>query len=307
MSAETVVQARGGPADPQPRASMALARDEIEKAGGWKISGPGAFEGSVRRMANLTWTLGFLDFRLKFFGAILGYVWQLARPAMFFGIYYVLFTQIIPVSKNTPYFAPMLLFGIMVYQFFGDATAGAVSAVLNREGLVRKIHFPRIVIPLAVIVTAILNLAVNMIAVVAFMVLSGVPARSSVVEIIPVIVLLMAFVAGLAMALSALFVRFRDIQPIWEVTSLGMFYATPILYPLETIQSETLRQLIMCNPLAVVLEQIRHSVFDPNAPSAPEAIGGWGMMAIPIGLTAVIFFGGLWIYTRLAPSVAEDL
>jgi ABC-2 type transport system permease protein len=298
---------RGGPADPNPHASMDAARADIMAAGGWKASGPGAFEGSLRRMANLTWTLGFLDFRLKFFGSILGYFWQLARPVMQFGIYFVLFTQIIPVSKDTPYFAPLLLFGIMIYQYFGDVTGSAVTAVLTREGLVRKIHFPRIVIPFSVIVTATLNLMVNMVAVVAFMAIYGVPARASAIEIVPVLVLLLVFLAGLAMLLSALYVRYRDIAPIWEITSLGAFYATPILYPLEKIESETLQQIIMCNPLAVVQEQIRHSVFDPAAPSAAEAIGGWPMMLIPIGLTVGIFVAGLLTYKRLAPSVAEDL
>ena len=103
---------------------------------------------------HLTWTLGYLEFRLKFFGSVLGYLWQIGRPLLLFGVYYVVFTQFVRLSEDVPYYPPLLLAGIMLYQFFSDVTASAVPSVLNRENLVRKIHFPRIVIPLSVVVTA---------------------------------------------------------------------------------------------------------------------------------------------------------
>ncbi len=288
-----------------PDVSDAVAR--IKAAGGQRIPGPGAFVGSVRRMTNLTWTLGFLEFRLKFFGAVLGYLWQLVRPAMFFGVYYVLFTEIVPVSKDVKYFAPLLLFGIMMYQFFGDATGAAVRAVPAAEGLVRKIHFPRIVIPVSVVITALLNLAVNLIAVLVFIALSQVPLRWSWLEFFPVLAMLVVFILGLSLLLSALFVRFRDIAPIWEVMSLALFYGTPILYPIDTIDSRGLQQVVMCNPLAVVQQQMRHSIFDPSADTAVQAIGGWTMMLIPLGITVGALVVGLWVYSRIAPHVAEEL
>ncbi|WP_210491613.1 ABC transporter permease [Patulibacter sp. SYSU D01012] len=281
--------------------------ERIKAAGGKRIPGPGAYVGSLRRMANLTWTLGFLEFRLKFFGAILGYLWQLMRPAMLFGVYFVLFTEIVPVSKDVKYFAPLLLFGIMMYQFFGDATGSAVRAVPAAEGLVRKIHFPRIVIPVSVVVTALLNLAVNLIAVLVFIGISRVPLRWSWLEFFPMLALLVVFILGLALLLSALFVRFRDVAPIWEVFSLALFYGTPILYPIDTVDSRVLQQIVMCNPLAVVQQQMRHSIFDPSAATAVEAIGGWTMMLIPIGITVFVFVLGAWTYSRIAPHVAEEL
>jgi ABC-2 type transport system permease protein len=279
----------------------------IKAAGGRRIPGPGAFAGTLRRMVNLTWTLGFLEFRLKFFGALLGYLWQLVRPAMFFGVYFVLFTEIVPVSKDVKYFAPLLLFGIMMYQFFGDATGSAVRAVPAAEGLVRKIHFPRIVIPVSVVVTALLNLVVNLIAVLVFIAIAQVPLRWSWLEFFPVLLMLVVFILGLALLLSALFVRFRDVAPIWEVFSLALFYGTPILYPLDTIESRGLQQVVMCNPLAVMQQQMRHSIFDPTAATAVEAIGGWTMMLIPIGITIGTFVIGAWVYARIAPHVAEEL
>jgi ABC-2 type transport system permease protein len=201
----------------------------------------------------------------------------------------------------------MLLLSIMLYQFFAEATSAAVGAVLARENLVRKIHFPRIVIPLSVIVTALLTLAVNTIAVGVFIAAQQVPVRASWLIAIPVLAFLIVFVVGLGMLLSALFVRYRDVQPIWGVIVQALFYATPIIYPIERVEKDWAHELLLCNPIAVVIQQLRHSIFDPNAASAVHEIGGWGMMMIPIGIVLGTFALGLWVFNRMAPEVAEEL
>lgn len=286
---------------------MNAATEAIRAAGGARISGPGALTGGWRRALSLTWTLGYLDWRLAFFGSALGYLWRLMKPAMYFGVYYVLFTHFIPVSKGTLFGPPLLLFGIMLNLFFGEATGASVTSVLARENLVRKIHFPRVVIPLAAVTTALLNLAFNLLAVVVFMSVSGVPLRSTTWQVIPALILLIVWVSGLAMLLSALFVSFRDVQPIWEVLGMAMFYATPVLYPLEAVKIEWARHLIMHNPTAVTIQQIRHAVFDPSVPSAAEAIGGWGQLSVVLATVVVVFALGLWTFHRAAPHVAENL
>jgi len=279
----------------------------IRDAGGVRVSGPGALVGGPRRALSLTWTLGYLDWRLAFFGSVLGYFWRLIKPAMFFGIYYALFTHFIPISADVKFGASVLLVGIMLNLFFTEATGLAVMSILVRENLVRKIHFPRLAIPMATVTTALLNLAFNLIAVVVFVAASQVPLRWSYWQVIPACALLLVWTAGLAMLLSALFVRFRDVQPIWEVISMALFYATPILYPIERVSMEWARELIMHNPMSVTIQQIRHAVFDPSAPSAAEAIGGWPqLMTVIIGVL-VVFFLGLWTFHRTAPEVAENL
>jgi ABC-2 type transport system permease protein len=286
---------------------VSAALEEIRAAGATRMRGPSAFTGDLRRTVNLTWTLAYLEFRLKFFGSVLGYLWQIGRPLMLFGVYYVVFTQFVRLSGDVKYYAPLLLAGIMLYQFFSEATAGAVPSVLNRENLVRKIHFPRIVIPLSVVVTAVLNLAVNCIAVAVFIASAGVPARWSWLMMIPVLALLFTFVTGLAMLLSALFIRYRDVAPIWDVVTTAMFYGTPILYPIERVEIHWARELIMYNPLAVVVQQMRHSVFDPTAPNAVDAIGGYAQLCVPIGIALGVFALGFWVFNRSAPEVAENL
>lgn len=283
------------------------AIEAIRNAGGVHITGPSAMAGGWRRIVSLTWTLGYLDWRLAFFGSALGYLWRLIKPGMYFGVYSVLFTQLIPLGGDVKFHAPLMLFGIMLYLFFNEATNAAVASVLTRENLVRKIHFPRVVIPMAVIVTAMLNLAFNLLAVAVFMILSGVPLRSTAWQIIPAFALLLAFTTGIAMLVAAVYVRFRDVQPIWEVVSMALFYATPILYPIEAVKFDWARELIMHNPLAVTIQQIRHAVFDPSVPGAAATMGGWDNLAIVVVFVFAVFGLGLWTFNRAAPHVAENL
>jgi ABC-2 type transport system permease protein len=279
----------------------------IARAGGVRITGPGALSGGWRRMIHLAWTLSVVEFRMKFFGSVLGYLWQLGRPLMLFGVYYVVFTQFVDIGGTAQNYAPNLLMGVMLYQFFAEATSTSVRAVVERENLVRKIHFPRIVIPITAVLTALFNLAVNLVAVFVFIELAGVEWRWTFLEFFPMLALLVALCFGLATLLSALFVRYRDVQPIWEVVVMAAFYATPILYPLEAVQIEWARDIIMYNPLAVVTQQIRHAMFDPSAAPAVEAIGGWVQLTVPLAIVAGTVVLGVWYFNRQAPHVAEDL
>jgi ABC-2 type transport system permease protein len=280
--------------------------EAIRAAGGTRIKGPSALTGDPSRALHLTWTLAYLEFRLRFFGSVLGYIWQLGRPLCMFGVLYVVFVPILHQGDGVPYYAAALLTGIMLFQFFGDCTGGAVGAVLNRENLVRKIHFPRIVIPLAVVVASALTLAVNCIAVGVFVVAQGVPLRWNWLAAIPAVAFLFVFVTGLAMLLSSLFVRYRDVQPIWEVIMQASFYATPILYPIENVP-DSVRPFIMVSPLATVVQQVRHSLFDPAAPSAADAIGGPVYLLIPLAIGFGVFALGFYVFNRTAPAVAEEL
>jgi ABC-2 type transport system permease protein len=271
------------------------------------ISGPSALAGDRRRFLHLTWTLSVLDFRLKFFGSALGYLWQLMKPLLLFGVMLFVFTKAVKLGSGVYQYPVVLLTGIVMFTFFSEATAAAVSSVVDREALVRKIHFPRLVIPLSVVLTAYFNLLLNFAAVVVFMIARGVDPRWSWFELIPLVLFLGLFATGLAMILSSLFVRFRDVRPIWEVALQAIFYGSAIFYPIENIPSVKLQHLIMCNPLAAVVQQVRHAVIDPNAPTAGQAIGGDVRLLIPIFIVVALLAVGFWWFNREAPRIAEEL
>ncbi len=272
-----------------------------------EITGPSALAGSLPRFLHLTWTLAVQDFKLRFFGSMLGYLWQLMRPLMLFGVLYFVFTQAIRIGAGIDYFAPTLLMNIVLFTFFADATGGSVASVVERENLVRKVYFPRLVVPAAVVLTAMFNLALNLVAVTVFVFASGVQVRLTWLLLPLLITALVVFATGLAMLLSALYVRLRDVAPIWEVVVQVLFYGTPIIYVIELVGVPWVQTAMMINPLGAILQQVRHAVISPAAPSAAEAIGGATYLLIPAAIVVGMFALGYWVFSREAPRIAEDL
>ncbi|MGB2711560.1 MAG: ABC transporter permease [Conexibacter sp.] len=268
--------------------------------------GPSAFGDDLRRFVNLTLTLATTDFKLRYFGSVLGYFWSLARPLMFFGVLYVVFTQVFSFGEGVANYPVYLLSSIVLWGFFTETTNGCVQCLLAREGLLRKMRFPRLVIPLSVALTALFNLGMNFIAVLAFALISGVEVRWSWLELLPLVTLLAALAVGIGMLLSALYVRFRDIQPIWEVVAQILFYGSPILY--VSSQYKGLEQAaVTFNPIATLLTQVRRAFVDPTAPGAATAAGGTARLLIPLAIIAAMFALGLWFFNREAPRIAEHL
>jgi ABC-2 type transport system permease protein len=274
-----------------------------------EVQGPSALGGGSRRFFDLLWLISVTEFKRVYFGTVLGYIWSLLRPLLFFGVLLFVFTQVFKVgSKEVEHYAVMLLTGVVLYTFFSEATSNSVGSVVAQEGIVRKTQFPRLVIPLATVVTASFNLLLNLVIVLAFILAFGVGIAWSWLLFPVALVFLVAFTAGMGMALSALYVRFRDTQIIWTVASQALMYLTPILYPVTAFKSATKEKLLMLNPLAVIFEQVRvWLLHEPGAPTAVEAAGGWAGL-IP---AAVIFFGviafGAWYFNREAPRIAEEL
>lgn len=272
-----------------------------------EIRGPSALGGGYRRFWALTWTVAITEFRLTYFGSVFGYLWTLMRPLMMFGVYYVVFTQIVKLGNDIPNYPAVLLTNIMLYQFFAEATSGAVQSVVARENLVRKMQFPRLVIPLSVVVTALLNLAVNMVAVLVFVLANGVEVRLTWL-LVPVALLpLIVLTAGVSMLLAAAFVRYRDVMPIWGVVTQALFYGSPILYTINNVDEPIIREVLHYNPLTGVIEAVRYLLIDPDAPGPISGWGGWPQAFIPIAAIVGIFVLGLWYFNRQAQTAAELL
>ncbi|MEA2247955.1 MAG: type transport system permease protein [Solirubrobacteraceae bacterium] len=275
----------------------------------YRIKGPSAISGDPRRLLHLSFALAVTDWKLRFFGSMLGYVWSLLRPLMLFGILYVVFSQIVGVSAGVANYPLVLLAGIVLYFTFGEMANGAVTSMVDRETLVRKVSFPRMAIPLSVTMVAALNMLLNLVTVAIFVAASGVEPRWTWLLIPLPLVGLIVFGMGLAMLLSALYVPFRDVKPIWEVISQALFYATPILYPIEKVaeRSDVLVKIAMSNPLAVLIQEFRHFLLGAEVPSAAAAMGGAVWLLIPtaifLGLTAL----GFWVFNRMSPHAAEQL
>ena len=233
---------------------------------------PHVLGSDLQRFWNLTWTLAATDFKLRFYGSVLGYAWTLARPFLFFAVIYVVFSEIAGLDANVENYGVYILFGLVLFQFFSEATNGCVRCLAVRESLLRKMRFPRLVIPLSVVLTAIFNLTGTLAAALIFAIVAGVYPTWSWLELPVIIVLVGAFATGVGLLLSALFVRYRDVAPIWEVVSQMLFYISPILY-VTTLVPEQYRDVYLINPLAVLLTEMRAAVVDTSAPHPWDLAG----------------------------------
>ncbi len=286
---------------------------------GQPIRGPRALDDDWGRFWQLAYNIARSEFKLKFFGSALGYVWQVMRPLLLFGVLYVFFVEIFKVDRGegaaAGFYGAQLLGSIVMFTFFSEVTSGAVRSVVDRENLVRKIQFPRLAIPISIVLLGLFNLSLNLVVVLIFALISGVHPMVSWLEL-PLIVLLATVLStGVAMLLSALFVKFRDIQPIWDVVTQIIFYSSPVIIPVEAVKKKLahgsfhhfLYHIYTLNPLVTVFQQFRHAMINPATLSAGQALGSWASLLEPLALVTAVFVLGLWVFSRAAPHIAEDL
>lgn len=306
MSAPTVI----------PPAELASAPAPLEEGPlGHRIKGPSALGADPRRLAHLTWALAKTEFKLAFFGSVLGYLWQLMRPLLLFGVIYLVISHSkLAAGGSEPFYPASLLLGIVLFTFFSESTGGSVSSLVNRENLVRKIEFPRLAVPLSIVVTALLNLSLNLVPVLIFLLAAGGSPQLSWLELPLLLAALACFTSGLGMILSVSYVSYRDVRPIWEVVLQMTFYASGIFIAIAGLKPITLfglridlAHVLIANPFAALLEQARHVFISHRYPSAASAIGGGALVLIPIGIALVAVVGGFVLFDRRAPRVAEQL
>lgn len=265
---------------------------------------------SVAVKKTLLRQLVITDFKLRYQGSILGYLWSLLKPMMMFGVLFVVFTYIIPTGKDVPHFPAYLLLGIVVWTFFVEATNMGLGSIVGRGDMIRKVSISKVSIVAATVLSACVNFVLNMLVVVVFMIVSGAEVNWTLLFLVPVLIvelLILAF--GLALMLSALYVKFRDFAPIWEIVLQVMFYATPIIYPLTLAfdASPKIAQVLSLNPLAQIMQDLREILITPVTLTTHEVLPLTLSYILP--LVTVLSIAGIgWFYFKShAKYFVEDL
>ena len=270
------------------------------------VRGPSALGGGLRRMVDLVLLISITEFKRTYFGTALGYLWSIGRPLALFGVLLAVFTQVFRLGSDVADYPVLLLFNIVLFGFFQEATNIAVTSVVSQEGIVRKTQFPRIVIPLSVVLTAFFNLALNLVVVFAFILAYGIEPMWTWLAT-PVLLLgFFVLTTAVSMIVSSLYPRFRDMAIIWSVFSTALFYATPVLYPIEKAP-ESLRNVLLLNPITSMLELGRRWVIDPAAPRLTDLAGGRGLLVGAAAIYVLVCVAAAWVFNREAPRIAEQL
>jgi ABC-2 type transport system permease protein len=262
-----------------------------------------------QRTLNLTRELAITQFKLKYTGSALGYVWSLVKPLLLFGIMYLVFSVLLKTGGADKDFPVELLFGIVIWTFFVESTTLAMNAIAGAGELIRKAYFPRWILVVASTASAALSFVINTLLVVLVTLLLGKLHLSWSSLLAPLYYIeLLVLVLGLSLLLSALFVFFRDLGHIWEIVSLVLFYGSAVVFPFARITNQTLRHIAGLNPVLQIVEDIRHSLVDsgnPLIPSMATAVGP--LVIVPILGTLVVLAVGFAVFSRLTPKFAEAL
>lgn len=249
------------------------------------------------------------DFKLRYKGSALGYVWTLLRPLALFAVLYTVFVHFLRIGADIPHFAVYLLLGIVLWNYFTEVTNNGLSAIVGKGDLLRKLAFPRYVIVLAGSISALINLGINLIVIAFFMLINGVPFTFEALWILPLIVELFIFALAIAFILSALYVRFRDINYIWELVLQAGFYATPILYPITMVValSPAIAQLIILNPVAQIIQDARYFVVTKESVTITTLYDNVWMHLVPLAIVAIMAVIGVLYFRKKSPSFAEEI
>jgi ABC-2 type transport system permease protein len=247
------------------------------------------------------------DFKLRYQGSILGYMWSLLKPLLLFAILYVVFVYFLRIGADIPHFPVYLLIGIVLWNFFTEMTSQSLGSIVGRGDLIRKIRIPRWMIVFSSSISASINLGLSLIVVAIFILFNQVPITLGILMIPLYIVVLYFLALGCSLFLAAAFVKYRDLTYIWEVILQAGFYATPIIYPLQMVNNILIEKILILNPVAFVIQGVRNSAITTEALSLTDLWGGMFYVLIPLVITAIIFVGGLLYFRSQANSFAENI
>lgn len=249
------------------------------------------------------------DFKLRYQSSVLGYLWSLLRPLFLFAVLYVMFVLVLKTGGDVPHFGAYLLLGLVIWNYFVETTTGSVAAIVAKGDLIRKIYFPRYVIILAHAFSALINIGLNFIVVLFFMVIIGTDPNRFVLLTPLYMFELFLFSISISFFLSALYVKYRDVNFIWEVLTQMLFYATPILFAFSFItnKSETLGKILMLNPLAQIMQDFRHALISDQTATAYKVFDGGWYFLIPFLIVIVTAVIGMGYFRRQSKSFAENV
>lgn len=227
------------------------------------------------------------DFKLRYQGSVLGYLWAILRPLLMFAILYIVFAKLLQMGGDVPHYPVYLMTGTVLWNFFTECTGQGIQAIVNRGDLLRKISFPKYIVVVSATATALINLAINLCVIVVFALINGVVPSWHWLLVLPLILELYAFALGISFLLGAINVKYRDITSIWDVLIQALFYAVPIIYPISMVLErgafgQIAANIILINPIAQVIQDVRYNLI------TDATITTWGLVERPLCLMPLL-------------------
>ncbi|MFV0555728.1 MAG: ABC transporter permease [Lactovum sp.] len=253
------------------------------------------------------------DFKLRYQGSAIGYLWSILKPLLLFVVMYLVFVKFLKFGGAIPHFAVALLLGVTIWNFFSESTIIGMVSIVNRGDLLRKISFSNSVIIFSVVSNAFINLLISLVVVIIFAIINAVQFNWTIIFVFPLLIELLLLTAGVALLLSTVYVYFRDLSPVWDVVMQAAFYATPIIYPITEILNRggewasLVSKIILLNPMSQIIQDMRYILtFSENTnPTVWQMIDSPIIVSIPYILSILIFVFGFWVFNKKSNQFAE--
>lgn len=247
------------------------------------------------------------DFKLRYKGSALGYVWSVLKPLLMFLVLYVIFAVVIDTSGDVSNFPIYLLLGVVLWSFFSEMTQQSLSSIVGRGDLIRKIRVPRWLIVVSASISASINLFLNLIVVLVFAIIYGMHFSWTCILLPLYVVEIYILALGLSFVLASYYVKYRDVSYIWEVIIQAGFYATPILYSISIIKNELVQKIMILNPMAQAIQGARNVFVTPDALTIGDIWGLSFMVMVPLMIVVLLFIYGAYYFRKESKYFAENL
>ena len=233
----------------------------------------------------------------RYKGSVLGFLWAFVNPLLQLAVYSVVFSSIMRVDVDKYYI--YLFVAFIPWFFLSTCLGGGANCVVESANLVKKIYFPRMVIPLSTVTAGFVNLCLSMAVVLGAVLFSGIGFSAYCLLLPGVMALEYLLVLGFLLIFSALNVYLRDLRHMLEILMMAWFYATPIVYTPD-MAPEGWRWALSLNPMTGLVEAYRDLLYYQRLPDISHLL--W-----PFGLALLLCLGGGWLFQRLQRSFAEEL
>jgi ABC-2 type transport system permease protein len=264
------------------------------------------------------------DLKVKYKNSALGFVWSLANPLLYLAVFSLVFGFFL--KNNVPWFAVLFMSGFLIWSFFNSAALDATGAVVGNANLVRKVRFPRVVLPLASVGFAGVHLVLQLLVFFLFLVPAYPDAFGPQLWLlVPALAVTVVFTTAMSLLASSLNVRYRDVQHLLEIALLAWFWLTPIVYPVTVVRDQLARhgllelfKFYMANPMTAVVVTAQRAIYVHPVVTDSEGklvqvlpAGGYGFylqwLGVAAAISAVLLVVGLWTFRRLQADFAEEL
>ena len=230
------------------------------------------------------------DFKLRYRGSVLGYVWAILKPLLLFTILNFVFSSVFNFKNSgTPLYSLELITALLLFQFFAEGTSAGMSSLVSKSQLVTKIYVPRWTIIVSSTINSLFVFGMNLLVLILFFIGYGkLPSLASIVMFVVYIVFLYIIILSFSFLTAPLFVRFRDLSMIWEVLLSILMYAAPIVYPLS-MMPEYIQRILLINPVGFVIHFAKQGLISNHFATLPQILLFMAGLAVFAGVSLLAF------------------